>query len=179
MSAGICSDLSLAPAGINGLRPAAKHPVPLLLRHQNEVMINEQPDLEVGSQNRCSPRSAMGSSGEGTILLPGCPSSISSFFVFVSVYHSLSPHLSCYSLIFILTLFFFFITSFCSFPRFSSTFYYFHSSPTSSLFLYSPYPNSYFSHLHFILLWSLHAPPPLLWFLLYCLLILPLRVSLL
>jgi hypothetical protein len=68
-----------------------------------------------------------------------------------------------------LTLFSFFITSFCSFLLFSSTSYYFHSSSTSSLLLFSPCPHSYLSRLHSIPLW----------FFLHCFLILSVRISLL
>ena len=143
MSAGICSDLSLAPAGINGLRLAAKHPPLLLLRHQNEVMINERLDLEVESWYR-QPTASVGSSDPNTLLLPGRPPRISSFFYLSSVHQSLSPYLSSYSLIFFLNLFSFFVTSFSSFLLFSSTSYYFHSSSTSSLFLFFSFP-SFFS----------------------------------
>lgn len=73
----------------------------------------------------------------------------------------------------------FFVTSFSSFFLFSFTSYYFHSSSTSSLFLFFSFLHSSLSHLHFIIRWYLHLAPPLLQFFLYLLQILPLRILLL
>lgn len=88
------------------------------------------------------PTASRGSSDQNTVLLPGCPPRISSFLYFPSVHLSLSPHLSFYSLIFILTYFSSLLLSAPSsfFPRLPTT------------FILSPLPPYSYFFLSFILL---------------------------